>query len=167
MTSQTTAPTASRATTTERSVQHSTFVIERTFDAAPERVFQAFADPTAKARWFVGPERWQSSDHRLDFKVGGREHLSGAAPGGVIHVFDATYLDIVPNRRIVYSYDMYLNAAHISVSLATLELLPSGTGTRLVLTEQDAFLDGADFPAQREQGTQDLLDNLAAALSRS
>ena len=35
------------------------------------------------------------------------------------------------------------------------------------MTERDAFLDGADFPAQREQGTRDLLDNLAAELSRS
>jgi len=41
---------------TERSAKHATFVIERTYAASPERVFSAFADPKAKARWFVGPD---------------------------------------------------------------------------------------------------------------
>ncbi len=41
-----------------RSVHHATFVIERILDATPARVFAAWADPVAKARWFVGPEEW-------------------------------------------------------------------------------------------------------------
>ena len=157
------APTAPVA----RTAQHATFVIERTLAAAPSQVFAAFADPVAKGRWFVGPDRRQSSDHRLEFRVGGREHLSSRAPGGVTHVFDALYQDIVPDGRIVYSYEMHLDEKRISVSLATLELLPEGTGTYLILTEQDAFLDGADLPAQREQGTRELLDNLEAELRRA
>jgi uncharacterized protein YndB with AHSA1/START domain len=36
----------------ERSVTHSTFVIERTYDASPARVFAAWLQPKAKARWF-------------------------------------------------------------------------------------------------------------------
>ena len=39
-----------------RSTQHATFVIERTYAASPARVFNAFADRAAKARWFVGPD---------------------------------------------------------------------------------------------------------------
>ena len=38
-----------------RSALHDTFRIERHFDAAPPKVFAAFADPAAKARWFGGP----------------------------------------------------------------------------------------------------------------
>ena len=41
---------------TERSVTHATFVIERTYHASPARVFNAFADQAAKARWFAGPD---------------------------------------------------------------------------------------------------------------
>jgi hypothetical protein len=59
---------------------------------------------------------------------------------------------------------MYLDETRISVSLATVELAPEGGGTRLVYTEQGAFLDGHDTPAQREQGTGSLLDALGAEL---
>jgi uncharacterized protein YndB with AHSA1/START domain len=44
--------------TTGRSIQHATFAIERTFEATPAQVFAAWADPAAKARWFVGPGDW-------------------------------------------------------------------------------------------------------------
>jgi uncharacterized protein YndB with AHSA1/START domain len=97
----------------------------------------------------------------LDFRVGGRE-LNRVGPSeGPLHTFDARYHDIVADRRIVYSYDMYLDQRRISVSLATVELLPEGSGTRLIFTEQDAFLDDGEKPQQREQGTRELLDALA------
>jgi uncharacterized protein YndB with AHSA1/START domain len=145
-------------------VTHATFTIDRTYDAPPSRVFAAFADPKAKARWFVGPDDWQSSDHELDFRVGGREHVSGGPVGGPVHAFDATYYDIVPDERIVYAYDMHLDAAPMSVSVATIELTPEGDGTRLVLTEMGAFLDDLDVSAQREHGTRELLDALGRSL---
>jgi uncharacterized protein YndB with AHSA1/START domain len=150
---------------TKRNVTHATFVIERHYDAAPARVFAAFSDPQAKARWFVGPDDWQSSDHELDFRVGGREHVSGGPPNGPVHSFDAQFQDIVENERIVSTYDMHLDKTRISVSLATTEFQPSGSGTKLVYTEQGAFLDGFDEPSVREQGTADLLDALGKALA--
>jgi uncharacterized protein YndB with AHSA1/START domain len=52
---------------TERSVMHATFVVERNYDAAPARVFAAFADPAAKARWFVGPDEWRTTEFEMDF----------------------------------------------------------------------------------------------------
>jgi uncharacterized protein YndB with AHSA1/START domain len=105
----------------ERSVTHATFVVERSYDASPARVFAAWATPKAKARWFVGPDEWEASDHELDFRVGGRERVSGGPKGGPVHAFDARYQDIVPNERIVSTYDMHLDETRISVSLATVE----------------------------------------------
>jgi uncharacterized protein YndB with AHSA1/START domain len=151
---------------TERSVTHATFVIERTYATSPARVFAAWATPAAKARWFVGPDEWETSDHKLDFRIGGRESVSGGPPGGPVHAFNAMYQDIVPNERIISTYDMHLNETRISVSLATVEFKPAGAGTRLIYTEQGAFLDGYDDAGQREHGTRALLDNLDAALRR-
>jgi uncharacterized protein YndB with AHSA1/START domain len=90
--------------------------------------------------------------------------VSGGPPGGPNHFYNAIYQDIVPNERIVLTYDMHLDKTLISVSLLTLEFKAEGKGTKLVLTEQDAFLDGFDNVASREKGTQDLLDNLGAEL---
>jgi uncharacterized protein YndB with AHSA1/START domain len=149
---------------TERKTEHATFTIERVFEAKPERVFKAFADPKAKAQWFVGPEGWTQGVRELDFRVGGRERLSGGPKGAPAHSFDALYQDIVPNERIVYSYDMHIGDTRISVSLATVELKRAGAGTRLVFTEQAVFLDGYDDAGSRERGTHGLLDQLGASL---
>ncbi len=151
---------------TERSVTHATFVTERTYDASPARVFAAWADPAAKARWFAGPDEWGTPEFELDFRVGGREINRGGPKGGPVYTFDARYQDIVPDQRIVWTYDMHLDDTLISVSLATVEFKVAGTGTRLILTEQGAFLDGYDTPAQREQGMGDLLDALGEELRR-
>jgi uncharacterized protein YndB with AHSA1/START domain len=152
---------------TERSVTHSTFVIERTYDASPARVFAAFADPEAKRRWFVGAGDHESTEYELDFRVGGKERAAGRAPDGSSYTFEARYQDIVPGERIVTTYDMHLDDKRISVSLMTVELKPEGDGTRLVFTEQGAFLDGYDDPAERERGTRELLDALGAEIRGS
>ncbi|MFC4563774.1 SRPBCC family protein [Nocardiopsis mangrovi] len=149
-----------------RSVTHSAFTIERDYPATPQRVFAAFSDPATKARWFAGPEEWGSSAFELDFRVGGREFNRGGPKEGPVHTFEAVFQDIVPDQRIVYSYDMRADDTRLSVSLATLEFRPEGTGTRLVLTEQGAYLDGHEDPGRREQGTRHLLDALAAELAR-
>jgi uncharacterized protein YndB with AHSA1/START domain len=146
----------------DRTVEHSTFSLERSYNASPARVFAAFADPAQKARWF-GPEGGNTVVS-LDFRVGGVESMSGDAGGGPSFRYDAVYQDIVTNERIVYTYDMHLGGERISVSVATVELIPDGERTRLVLTEQGVFLDGLDQPAFREKGTADLLDKLGTTL---
>lgn len=143
----------------ERSTTHSTFVIERTYDASPQRVFDAWADPAAKTKWF-GPREKPEGAYSLEFRVGGREHLTVPTPDGNIYTFDALYYDIVPGRRIVYTYDMHRDDARISVSLAAVEIEAHGDGTRLTLTEHGVYLDGHDTPAQREHGTIELIDTL-------
>jgi uncharacterized protein YndB with AHSA1/START domain len=147
--------------TSERSTAHATFVIERTYDATPQRVFDAWADPAAKTQWFGPPEKPKDS-YSLDFRVGGSEHLVIPMSDGPTYSFDAIYQDIVPGQRIVYTYDMHRDDARISVSVATVEIEPAGDGTRLTLTEQGVFLDGLDTSAAREHGTNVLMDALGA-----
>lgn len=149
-----------------RSAVHATFVIERDYAHAPARVFDAFANPRSKAQWFVGPEHWDKSDHKLDFRVGGKENVSGGPPGGPVHHYNAQIWDIVPNERIVSAYEMHIDQRRISVSLATMEFKASGEGTRFILTEQGVFLDGYDDAGQREEGTRELLGQLEAFLNR-
>jgi uncharacterized protein YndB with AHSA1/START domain len=151
--------------TSTRSAHHDTFVIERTYQAPIAKVFEAWGTPAFKRKWFVGPDEWTRSPHRLDFKVGGKESIAGGPASGPLHRYDATYYDIVPNQRIVYAYDMHMDDVRISVSIATVELFPADTGTRLIYTEQGVFLDGYDDAGSRERGTHGLFDQLEAALA--
>jgi uncharacterized protein YndB with AHSA1/START domain len=151
---------------TERTATHGTFTLERVYDAAPARVFKAWADAAIKARWFAGPSDWQMLERAIDFRVGGTERLSGRKGSGIVSTFDAVYHDIVPDQRIIYCYDMRLDEVHISASLATVQLSPAGAGTRLTFTEQAVFLDGYDDSGSRERGTRILLEQLGGELQR-
>jgi uncharacterized protein YndB with AHSA1/START domain len=128
------------------------------------RVFEAWSEPTVKARWFAGSVEALDQGYDLDFRVGGREVNRGGPPGGPVYTYEAQFRDIVPGRRIVSTYEMYADEARISVSVATVEFRPEGEGTHLVLTEQGVFLDGHDTSAQREEGTRSLLESLGAVL---
>jgi len=149
-----------------RSIKHSSFVIERRFDYDPAQVYRAWADPAAKARWFNGPpDKWTEEVREMDVRVGGRDRLIGKFVDGSESRFECQYLDVVPEKRLVYVYDMYWQGKKISVSLASVEFVLAGRGTKLVLTEQHAFLDGYDDAGSRERGTRSLMEQLATMLA--
>lgn len=155
---------------TERSVIHDTFSIERTYPATPSRAFAAFASEEAKTEWgdtggIETPADAEPSE--FDFRVGGRERFTVRA-GGSLYRYDALYYDIVPDQRIVYSYEMHADGVRISVSVATIEFAKSGDGTTLTWTEQGAYLDGIDgpqAPGLRREGTAGMLDGLTRYLT--
>jgi len=146
------------------SVQHGSFTIRREYGVPVAIVFKAWADKDAKAKWFAGPAGWKEIVREQDFRVGGRERTKGVFPDGRESDFRCEYRDIVENERIVYVYDMYVDGRKISVSLATVVFGKVGNGTRLVVTEHGAFLDGYDDAGGREQGTGFLLDQLGKSL---
>lgn len=150
----------------EPTVTHETIRLERDYPVAPAKVFEAFADAEVKARWFGVPGDWTGPDTAFDFRVGGHDYHA-AEMDGQMHVYDGVYRDIVSDRRIVFAYDMHVGGTRISVSLATVELHPSDTGTRLTYTEQGAFLDGMDSADGRRNGMGSLLDALGALLAAS
>ena len=147
------------------SVVQGSFTIQRTYDAPVATVFQAWANPEAKARWFARHEGLTVLIREQDFRPGGRERTKGRFATGRISDFQCEYRDIVENERIVYVYDLYLDGKKISVSLAIVTFAQDGEATRLSVTEHGAFLDGYDDNGSREMGTNILLDQLGASLT--
>lgn len=158
---------------------HHTFVIERRYSQAPARVFKAFADPAKKRRWMGGDsdvkhatreahgQTFVIDSFTCEFRVEGVERWRFHA-NGVPMTNDTFYLDIVPDRRIIFAYTMTRADVRFSSSHVTVELVPDGAGTRLVFTEQGVHFDGTtDSAAGREEGTRGLLEALATELERA
>lgn len=156
--------------TDQSAVAHGTFTVERRYSAAPERVFQAWADPDAFRRWFVEAPGATVYDWVHEFQVGGRGGGRYRFGDHAIGFNDTRFLDLVEGRRIILSYVMGRELGderrRDSASLATIELRADGAGTHLVYTEQGAYFgdDGAAHIPLREHGCTAMLENLAREL---
>jgi uncharacterized protein YndB with AHSA1/START domain len=147
------------------SVVHAQFSIERQYNCSPSHAFRGFADPELKRQWFANPTDGQDPIWELDFRVGGGEVSGNRLPDGRVALFRSAYHDIVEDERIVFAYDLLLDERLTSVSVTTVEFFGEEGGTRLLFTEQGAFFDGLDDPAEREHGTGWILDRLGKALA--
>jgi uncharacterized protein YndB with AHSA1/START domain len=160
---------------TERRALHETYRIERTYPVPPAAVFAAFATEQARTSWgdtdAVLPPGGTGGDGEtsgFDFRVGGREFFSDESEGTTFF-YDATFCDIVPDARIVYTYEVHANGTRFSVSGTTVEFTSSGGGTRLVWTGQGVWLDGydgAEAATLRKDETDKMPDGLALYLQR-
>lgn len=146
-------------------VVHATFVIERTYPQAIDKVFAAFADPAAKKRWYAPGD----GVHESDFRLGGIERSRSIMgdqtpfPGAVLSSV-ALYLDIVPNKRIVTGSNMMMNGTPFSGSLLSFEFAADGDDTKLTCTHQGAFFENSDGTQMREHGWGELLKRLGQVL---
>lgn len=83
-------------------------VLERIFDAPPERVYKAFTDPSALKQWFV-PKPWTIAKAEIDVRPGGSSLIVMKDPDGKEYPNRGVYLEVVPNRRLVTT-DAYTEA---------------------------------------------------------
>jgi uncharacterized protein YndB with AHSA1/START domain len=144
---------------TQRTCQHSTVVLERSFKASPERVFAAWSDPRQRAQWEIPSADWVAGEFSLDFRVGGQE-IQSFGPKGDPHIRgEGRILNIVPNARIISAGTMHDRGKPLSCTLATVEIYPEGTGSKLILTDQTAFFSW-ETPKDRESGCHEILNQL-------
>ncbi|MEO5753699.1 MAG: SRPBCC family protein [Chthoniobacterales bacterium] len=80
-----------------------TIRLHRVLRAAPEKIYRAFLDPAALAKW-LPPNGFTATVHSMDAKVGGSYKMSFTNfSTGSSHSFGGTYRELVPNERISYT----------------------------------------------------------------
>src|ERR1700741_1924411 len=77
--------------------------LHRVLRAKPERVYRAFLDPDAMAKW-LPPNGFTGKVHQMDAKVGGAHKMSFTNfTTGKSHSFGGTYLELKPHERVRYT----------------------------------------------------------------
>lgn len=157
------------ATQARAQATHDSFTIERRYRSAPAKVYEAFADPEIKRRWYVEGPGFIVGSYTPDFRVGGTETSAFTVDAGDFKSAeirnDTYYFDIVAEQRIVYAYSMSNVGVPFSASLSTVLFEENEEGgTTLTFHEQVTFFEGADSVRMRETGTRQLLERLAEEL---
>lgn len=147
-------------------IAHTTMIMERTYTASATRVFRAWADVDARARWSAPASHMQVVYEAADFRVGGRDTSRCIEPGTADYIANVYYLDIRDDVRIVFAESVAHEDKRQSAALISVELTPRGSATHLLLTMQIASFDDTGMEAGYEQGWSAALDNLAKEVTR-
>jgi uncharacterized protein YndB with AHSA1/START domain len=84
-------------------IMPNTVRLHRVLRAPPERIYRAFLDPDAMAKW-LPPDGFTGKVHQMDARVGGSYRMSFTNfSSGASHSFGGTYLELVPNERLRYT----------------------------------------------------------------
>ena len=109
--------------------------LHRVLNAPPERVYRAFLDADAYAKW-LPPNGFTCKVHQLDARVGGtyRATFTNFSTGNG-HSFGGTYLELVPNERIRHD-DQFEDPNLPGKMITTIELKPVSVGTDLQIVQE-------------------------------
>jgi uncharacterized protein YndB with AHSA1/START domain len=131
--------------------------VRRTFTSPPDRVFRAWTSAEELKRWHSPGEVTLAE---VDLRVGGRYRVHMRAPDGKEHRVVGVYRTIDAPRMVSYTWQW---EGDPNESLVTVEFLPKGTGTELVLTHS-GFPD-ADTRTHHEHGWNALVAKLSTVVS--
>ena len=135
-----------------------TLVIDRVFNAPPDRVFAAWTDTAQLAEWY-GPEGMKAEIFANDLTVGGQYSLVMKSAEGEYHL-SGEYEEIEPPRKLVFTWKWKTSDETTRV---TIELRPQGDGTHLRLTHTG--FPEAEQASSHNQGWSSSLNDLERYLA--
>lgn len=100
-------------------------LLVRTFDGPPELVFEAFTDPNLIPKWW-GPKSTTTTVDKMEVRPGGKWRFIQKDKDGE-YAFKGEYREIVPNEKIVNTFEFEPMAGHISVENITFEKVDGKT----------------------------------------
>lgn len=109
--------------------------IRRHYPAAPEKLYGAWTQPEAMKRWFAPGDAFSVPTVEADVRVGGRYRIVMKSPEGEEHDVSGTYREVVPNRKLVFTWAW--KSTPERQSLVSVEFTAAGGGTDLVLVHSE------------------------------
>lgn len=136
-----------------------TVTLHRVFRTTPEKLYRAFTEPGALAKW-IPPNGFYCTVHEMDVRVGGRHSASFTnMTTGDSHSFGGTYLEIVPNAKLRYT-DKFDDPNMPGEMTVTVNVTPVSMGVELHVVQ--AGIPEMIPPDACYLGWQESLANLAA-----
>ncbi|MDM0076260.1 SRPBCC domain-containing protein [Variovorax sp. J2P1-59] len=124
-----------------RDEERPSLTLRRRFDAAPDKVWRAWTEPQALKQWF-GPEEIVSVPvAEVDLRIGGGFRVVMVAADGERHEVSGLYREIVPHRKLVFSWSWVSTPER--VSRVTVLIEPDGRGSELTLRHESFFDEAA------------------------
>ena len=112
--------------------------IVRKLDAGPAKVWRAITEPEMLKKWMAPSDDFKIPVAEAELRVGGRYHIIMNAPDGEVHDVSGIYREIVPNKKLVYTWAW--KSTPERESIVTIELRAAGSGTELTL-KHEQFAD--------------------------
>jgi uncharacterized protein YndB with AHSA1/START domain len=136
----------------------------RLLDAPPDIVYQAYTDPEAIAQWW-GPARYTTTVDKLDVRPGGAWRFIQRAADGGEHIFSGVFREVVPSKRLVFTFNYEALPGHEAVETILLE---PADGGRTTVTDNLLFQNREDrdgmIQSGMEEGAAESIERLAALL---
>jgi uncharacterized protein YndB with AHSA1/START domain len=162
---------------TDSTVSEDAVVIERTFDAPVDLVWQMWTNPEHFKNWY-GPQGFTIPVADMDLRVGGKRLVCMASPDGSMKMWTTgEYTEIVPNERLVYTESpadengkvvspsaMGMPDGYPTTTEVTVQLEDLGGRTKMVLTHAGMPADSGAGGGW-EQAFDKLADHIAATLN--
>jgi uncharacterized protein YndB with AHSA1/START domain len=136
--------------------------VRRVYNVPVAKVYAAWTDPEQVKHWMGPSDDFGEAQVTSDLRVGGRYRIVMPAPDGELHKVGGTYREIVPNRKLVYTWAW--ESTPERESLVTVEFNAAGNGTELVVThEQFADTEARD---KHQHGWNGCIERFGRYLSR-
>ncbi|HEY2256586.1 MAG TPA: SRPBCC domain-containing protein [Variovorax sp.] len=130
--------------------------LSRAYPVPPEKVWRAWTEAQALSRWFGPGEGSALATAEIDLRVGGCWRIAFGTPDGASHEVSGVYQEVVPQRRLVFTWAW--KSTPERVSRVSIDLKPTAAGTELDFVH-DRFFD-EQARANHARGWLPLLDKL-------